>query len=224
MLVDMHIHTWYSRDSGNNPKLVLKIMDKRNIDAVVVANHGTTRGWEEFPKERVIPGIEFSTYNGHLLGLWVEDFTQREIFSFEEALDVIREFGGLAIIAHPFDITRGWDFKGKPDYYLEQVDGIEVCNSKDKFPFSGRKAVTLAREYSLIRTAGSDAHFPEEVGKAYVSSEAGDLEEFRRHLEQGEIEVHCGYHNLVENAYTYSLSLLQSGFGLFGRPDDFSRL
>ena len=220
MKADLHVHTWYSNDSGNRPKLVLKFMNKRKIDLIAVTNHDTPKGWTDFPKGRAIPGIEFSTRSGHLLGLWVQDvprYKPGEI-SFEEALDVIKDNDGLSFIAHPFDYHRSWGFNRKYKYYADRVDGIEVCNYKNKTNEPNRLALNFAKEYKLLRSAGSDAHLPYEVGNVYVKSDATDPEQFRKRLIKGDIDIHCTVQPLVEQFISFTRSIAQRAFNIYGRP------
>lgn len=219
MKVDLHVHTWYSLDSGNPPSKVLRMMDKRGIDAVAITNHNLTYGYSDLPKDRVIPGIEFSTLNGHLLGLWVEEdyYQKKKLIDMDTALDIIHDNDGLSIIAHPFDIRRGWKFDRRDIYYARKIDGIEVCNSKNKAPDANDKALEMANKYRLVKTAGSDSHFPLSVGLSYVSCEASDLEEFRKNLTAGKCDIHCGMQNPIMNGITFIESVLQEKFSLFGR-------
>ncbi len=219
MKVDLHVHTWYSRDSGNSPKLVLKMMNSRGIDAIAVTNHNTTRGWEDFPRSRVIPGIEFSTDKGHLLGLWLDlDYTQPRRLAFDEALDIIRDNSGIAIIAHPFDYRRSWRFDKGYMYYARRVDGIEVCNYKNKSMKGNERARRIAERYGLLMSAGSDAHFPDEVGMVYVESESQDLEEFRGDFLKGRIKIKCAIQPKKEQVVSFAKSIAQSLFSIYGRP------
>ncbi len=216
MRVDMHVHTWYSLDSMNSPSRLLKAMDEKGIDAIAVTDHKKTYAWRDFPKDRTIRGIEFSTDRGHVLGYFLEeDFRQRGIMTFYEALDFVRENDGIIVIAHPFDFHKS--FEGLDDI-INDVDGIEVCNGKVKMDKYNRKAYNIAKEYGKIMTAGSDAHFPWQVGLAYLEANVGDLEEFREHLEKGKTRVVCNRQPVYLTVALGALAAIQARFGIFGRP------
>ena len=51
---------------------------------------------------------------------------------------------------------------------------------------SNKKALELAEKYSLIQTAGSDAHFAPEVGNASIAFNGSTMDEFRQSLQRGE--------------------------------------
>jgi predicted metal-dependent phosphoesterase TrpH len=71
---------------------------------------------------------------------------------------------------------------------IEQVDMLEAFNARTTFPSDNRRALELAREWGLLVTAGSDAHVPWEIGRAYVEMPAfSDGEEFLHSLAQGQI-------------------------------------
>ena len=59
-----------------------------------------TETWDA-PDFLLIPGIELSTDQGHLLGLFVtEQIEARELGA---AIDAVHACGGLAVMAHPFE-------------------------------------------------------------------------------------------------------------------------
>ncbi|MHA2203583.1 MAG: PHP-associated domain-containing protein, partial [Candidatus Hodarchaeales archaeon] len=72
---------------------------------------------------------------------------------------------------------------------LPFIDGIEVFNSRCILPRANRKALRLAENYSFIQTAGSDAHFAPEIGKAWISFDGSTTDAFRQSLQRGETTV-----------------------------------
>jgi len=130
--VDFHVHTPGSADAkpenyGTPDELVKAAMDA-GLDAIVVTDHNTT-SWVDRVRIAakatplvVLPGVEISTSEGHLLALWDEATPVEAIndvlvtlgirsvdhgklhiaadFGFAKAAEEVAKAGGLAIAAH----------------------------------------------------------------------------------------------------------------------------
>lgn len=84
--------------------------------------------------------------------------------SVEEFYQIAKENGILFIQAHPY---RDQNLLVTPQW----VDGFEVCNPNPRHASNDDHAEQTAAEYGLYRTAGSDAHRPEDVGQTAMLSE-----------------------------------------------------
>ncbi len=170
MKCDFHVHTCYSYDSTSSPKQVVDIALKKGIDCLAITDHNKVEGAAEvirYAQDKsilIIPGIEIKSREGDILGLGIEQVIPDGL-SAEETIEKIKERGGLAIIAHPF----GWPyaFKGDLKDFIGKMDGIEVFNAA-VFPRANEKASEIVKKYNLAFTAGSDAHFPNSIGNAYL--------------------------------------------------------
>lgn len=83
-------------------------------------------------------------------------YVQMEFMPYNEAVSIIKDTGGVPVIAHP-----GHNFKGRENVIRELIDGgaegIEVYNnyhSMEQIAFFER----LALEKQIVMTAGSDFH------------------------------------------------------------------
>ena len=78
---------------------------------------------------------------------------------FEKAVSLIKESGGVAIMAHPFSLYAGWSKMPKVlSYYKERgLDGIEAWHPNVKRGPCSRLD-ELGRNMGFIITAGSDFH------------------------------------------------------------------
>jgi predicted metal-dependent phosphoesterase TrpH len=130
-----------------------------------------------------VPGIEILTDRGEIIGAWIEDNLTTS--HFPEVAEEIEEKGGMVVIPHPFDIIRGKRFR-IDEADLPFIDAIEVFNSRCILPNANRKALQIAEKYSVIQTAGSDAHFAPEIGKAWIKFTGSSMDEFRESLQKGE--------------------------------------
>ncbi|ADP77783.1 PHP domain protein [Methanothermus fervidus DSM 2088] len=162
--LDPHIHTLYSGDSKNIPDDIVKIAKKRGLDAIAITDHNTIKGYEVIAKRNIediliIPGIEISTREGHIVALGITEEIEKYL-SAEETLERIRDLGGVAIAPHPFDKLR--DSLGSTVKNLN-FDAIEVLNGRC-VSIGNLRAKKFAKKRNIPEIGASDAHFPEEIG------------------------------------------------------------
>lgn len=102
---DLHIHSEHSPDGRMSLDEIVSCARARGLQGVAVCDHdrALTETWDT-PDFLLIPGVELSTDQGHLLGLFVtEQIEARELGA---AIDAVHACGGLAVMAHPFE--RSW--------------------------------------------------------------------------------------------------------------------
>jgi predicted metal-dependent phosphoesterase TrpH len=191
MKADLHVHTCYSADCCTPLKRVVDQCLKKGIGCLAVSDHNTIAGAVRLRKMAPFPVIvaeEIRTSKGELMGLFLSNTIPAGL-SPEETIAKIREQGGLVCIPHPFG---RWFLGNSRDLLstriLSQVDIVEVFNSRTPFPGSSGKARSLALKYGKIVSAGSDAHTPGEIGRAYVEMpEFNDSSDFLSCLSQGRV-------------------------------------
>jgi len=193
MKCDLHIHTFYSYDSTASPKEMVESALKKGINCLAICDHGEIQGAIEainYAKNEpilIIPGIEIKSREGDILGLNIKKIIPNKL-SVKETIKKIKEAGGLAIIPHPF----GWfcSFKGNLENLISEIDGIEVLNASIFGP-GNKKALKIVRKYNLPFTCGSDAHFPNFVGRVYLEIPEENLsaEEVFKKIKNREIKI-----------------------------------
>lgn len=164
---DLQVHTDASPCSRAAPRDVVEAARERGLDGIAITNHDTLEGYaavdELAPDElTVIPGVEVTTSQGHLLALDVHDVPPRA--DPLTVIDRVHDQGGLAVLSHPFDRLREY-YTDDLEEIAARVDGVEVRNSRCLIPRYNRRARTFAATHRLAMTGGSDAHFPMEVGR-----------------------------------------------------------
>lgn len=168
---DLHVHTIYSRDSLITPKDLVFYAKKRGLNAVAITDHNTIEGALKIAKEAdllIIPGIEISSRNGHIVALNVRDPVPKGL-SVEETVDRIHRAGGVAVACHPFALFKG--SLGK--HASGKFDAVETINaSATPFKRSVRKAEETATQLKLPQVAGTDAHYAPAIGYAYTLIDA----------------------------------------------------
>jgi predicted metal-dependent phosphoesterase TrpH len=167
--IDLHVHTCYSSDSSITLKQLVSFAKKRGLDGVAVTDHNTVEGALKLKTRDilVVPGIEVSTSNGHLLGINVTTPIPAKL-GIEETIRLIHEAGGIAVAPHPTAF-----YKSPPSRRVSSYDAVEVMNASS-VPFSvlthySRK---FAEGLGLPQTGGSDSHYAPEIGSAYTVVEA----------------------------------------------------
>ena len=167
---DLQVHTDASPCSRAKPSEIVDAAIKNNLNGIAITNHDTLDGYEQVrtlaPNElTVIPGVEVTTTQGHLLALGVNEVPpQTDPLT---VTDHIHEQGGVAVLSHPFDKLREY-YSEDLDKLAKCVDGVEVVNSRCIFSRFNQTALSFADTHNLAITGGSDAHFPIEVGRAYT--------------------------------------------------------
>ena len=186
---DLHMHTNLG-DGWASPAKVIEVAIARGLNLVAVTDHDHIEGAKrvadllaqgDYPL-RLITGVEVSTRQGHLLGLFVKK-APKHLRPVEESIDAIKEQGGLVIVPHPFGWLVPSLSRAKIESLLAKgyaIDGIEVFNPTPANS-SMRPAVRAAnQEWKLAETGSSDAHFWQHIGSAYTLFPGSSPEELRR--------------------------------------------
>lgn len=169
--VDMHVHTRASYDCLTDAPAILRAMDARGIDRVVLTDHdrldGALRAAELAP-ERLLVGEEVRTAEGpDLIGIFLAEPIPRGT-PLLECCERIRAQGGVVYVPHPFDLRRRGGGTRHLDAIAHLVDVVEAHNARTWGAGVNERGEAWARERGLLLGAGSDAHTPAEVGAAFV--------------------------------------------------------
>lgn len=185
----------YSADSVLEPEKIIALAKKRGFNGIAITDHVSAKGGfagaraNRDPHFTVIPGIEYATEVGHVLGLFIArepdlgdylaPFASRKkspVLPLKPVVQAIHAEGGIAVLAHPFESTR--DLPGglfrqeresngalKEDF----LDALEAHNARActrRNLDANKKARDYARNLGIPTTGGSDAHMAWEVGRA----------------------------------------------------------
>ncbi len=168
--LDLHIHSKYSDDAVGSPKDIIKSVKKKGLDGIAITDHNNISGGLEAlkiaPKDFiVIPGIEISTKDGHLIALNVKKNIPKGL-SVEDTVEKIVDLGGTPIVPHLFRNMSGIKEEKLKNIY-KNISSIEVFNSCSVNK-SNYKSANTAKKYNLGGTGGSDSHVPEYCGLGYT--------------------------------------------------------
>ena len=174
--LDLHIHSEYSDDAVGSYKEIMQTIQRKGLDGMAITDHNTVEGaliaQKHTPKDFiVIPGIEISTKDGHLLGLNIHNAIPKGL-SVEETTERIIEAGGIAIVPHLYRNMSGIKPE-KLSLIQNKITAIEVFNGCSQLK-TNLKTGELAEQLNLGGTGGSDAHDPRYAGLAYTTVDATD--------------------------------------------------
>jgi len=192
-------------DSNMPLEKIIERCQKVGVNCVALCDHGTAEGALKLQKMapfKVIVAEEILTPHGEIMGLFLKETIPSRI-AVEEAIARIRAQGGLICIPHPFDSFRHSAIKGPIiEEIADQADIVEVLNARAILKRDLAKAEALAARHGLVRSAGSDAHIPSEIGNAYVEMpEFKGRDDFLEALKKGKI---CGHRS---SPFTHFASL-----------------
>ncbi|UCE73685.1 MAG: PHP domain-containing protein, partial [Methanomassiliicoccales archaeon] len=189
-----------------SPEKIVKKALKKGPGGLAITDHDTIKGGLEAKKYetkdfKVIIGSEIMTKRGEIIGLFLSD----EIVSkgVHEVVAEIKEQNGIAIIPHPFDELRHSTLCPTEDDG-KIVDAIEVFNSRCVYKEYNKKAMEFAKKCNLGMTAGSDAHYANEIGIGGIVCET---ENIREAILKNEVEVFGKRSSLVNHGFTKALKL-----------------
>jgi predicted metal-dependent phosphoesterase TrpH len=172
---DLHAHTHFSRDALTSVSTFARRYHQAGIDCVAVSDHNNIDGAlavRESAAFRVIVSEEIKSSEGEIIGLFLQE-TVRKGLTPEDTVRAIREQGGLVLIPHPYDRLRRSPLRPEAALRIMQdVDIIEVFNSRTVFAADNEKSRQLAERHGKPMSAATDSHTPWEIGLTYVEMPA----------------------------------------------------
>jgi predicted metal-dependent phosphoesterase TrpH len=180
MLIDLHVHSHHTRGCTLAPRDILRRAKAAGLDGVAFTDLNTLDGLEEIRAagrdEGIVAlvGAEIATDRGHYLCFFPDPakvpappqiFGSATPWPVREVLQSVRDLGGVAIAAHPYDksIERP---SGDFIFTLDGLSAVEGLNGRRKGS-ANDLAVEAADHMNLPCVAGSDAHASlDEIGTA----------------------------------------------------------
>lgn len=213
---DLHIHSCYSENlygtrllsppSKSLPEDIIKTAIKKGIKVIAVTDHDNIHGSlktleiSKLKKYRdkiiVIPGVEVSSKDGHILAYNVYENIPKNLNA-KETIEFIKKKGGFAVAAHPFNIK----FSLSEECVKENINslfGLEIGNSHSlKNQFTN----DYVKKNDLKYTISSDAHTLKEIGLCYgcIQKEINTKDEFLLALKNKNVHSFHTHQKIISN-------------------------
>jgi predicted metal-dependent phosphoesterase TrpH len=184
--IDFHVHSFFSMDGISSPEDLIVAARAAGLNGFAVTDHNTCEAVDYMIEKGlmrsdgqpvdgflVIPGVEVTTSDGHLLCLGNRLPSSLRGRPAAEVCRVAHAAGCLCVAPHPYDLFRA----GIRESVLDTLplDGLEVFNAATTLKRHNRKAYDYAMRRGLPMTAGSDAHHAGAVGVACTILETEDF-------------------------------------------------
>jgi len=189
---DLHVHTFYSGDAHIPPRLIVEELHAHPfLKAAAITDHDAINGYFEakrwasdYADVIIIPGVEVSTFEGHLTILGITETPNRPL-SLLEAVDFARENDAVIIVAHPYRVMGIGDLARNI-----KADAIETCNGRSSKK-ENKLAEELAKSLNLPGVGGSDAHRREQLWTAYTEIDASstDINDILAAIKHGKVKA-----------------------------------
>ena len=172
---DLHVHTNYSKDGESSVEEIIRAAEVAGLDAIAITDHDSVDGAKKAlaceTTVLVIPGIEVTTKQGHLLVLGVTEIIPAGL-DVETTVAIARRMGALLILPHPYHVWRHGVARRRKTGMMV-VDAVESFNSRYIVGSANRKAERIALKLGKPCVGGSDAHNARFVGfgRTYVDAE-----------------------------------------------------
>jgi len=204
LTLDLHVHTNYSHDGRDPTEEIIRSAIAKRLDGIAICDHDTMDGSyaarmyvaDNNLDLLIIPGIEVTTSEGHLMVLGIDEEITKGLSPAETVLRVRQEEQKkkrtIVIIAphpfHPFRHSIG-------NLCLQPgIDAIEVFNSRYVFGVANQRARVAAARHHITPVVGSDAHSAEFVGLATVEvvvdgTRRPDEEAIVQRIKEGRVRI-----------------------------------
>ncbi|MDZ4765274.1 MAG: PHP-associated domain-containing protein [Chloroflexota bacterium] len=193
---DLHIHTTAS-DGIHTLRQVLDHVARRgNLDVIAITDHDrldaslTAYSQRHLYDFEIVPGLEVTTADGHVLALWVTSPIPKGM-SLSETTAAIHEQNGVAVLAHPLEPTIAphtfWRYLTQPEVLQQSgVDAVEVFNAGAFTPGCNRLARYAYHRSTLPQLGNSDSHMVATIGSGYTRFKGCTALDLRESIERGD--------------------------------------
>ncbi len=169
MKIDLHVHSIYSGDSSISIGELSKWCSiQTKLDGIAITDHDSMIGYNKLKKIRgneekplIIPGIEISFIQGHIIILNTREEPKRPLLTLGDISDYAKDQNGSIIIPHPYRFSG---LRDKAENF--PADAVEILNPTASSK-ENQMAKLLAQSRKLPSVAGSDAHDFENIGKVF---------------------------------------------------------
>ncbi len=171
--LDLHVHSRHSRDAQGSLLELAHAAKAAGLQGFAITDHNTRAGHAEAIRAAqktgmmIVPGIEVSSIEGHVLAIGVSGDVPAK-HSLRETVESTRDVGGVAIPSHPLRLLSGVG----PSTLRQRVEEgliavVESHNARERRPVQENLAA-FCGELGVTTVGGSDTHTVREIGTAYT--------------------------------------------------------
>jgi len=172
------MHTTVSDGIASVQDMLNHVAERDVLNVIAITDHDRLEAslWAYAHRDRypfeIIPGVEVTSRDGHVLALWVTQPIPKDM-SLAETCAAIHDQNGIAVIAHPFEPmiapAASWRYFRNPEVLINSgVDAIEVINAGAFTPGNNWLAAHVFAKSSLALLGNSDAHQPSSIGTGFT--------------------------------------------------------
>jgi predicted metal-dependent phosphoesterase TrpH len=196
---DIHMHSTSSDGFATVHQILGYVARKQLLDVIAITDHDVMDSslWaynhrHNYPFD-IIPGVEVSSADGHVLALWVTNPIEPGM-SLKDTTTAIHKQGGVAILAHPFEAivcpSAAWSYLRNPQIIVEAgIDAIEIHNAGAFTPGNNLLARRLANQLGLPTVGNSDGHSIQAIGRGTTSFKGQTADDLRHAILTGDTVV-----------------------------------
>lgn len=210
---ELHAHTNHS-DGNCSLDTLMEAAYNSGLDFLVLTDHNTTSAWNDIDNQfpvKVIPGIELSSYFGHVVVSGITEYVDWRAYDrndpLENAFSHAAAQGAITTIAHPFEpggpLCCGceWEFTNVD---LTHLDALEIWSGtwKGLNGLINWRALAwwdelLNQGQRITGVAARDAHNPNpffnpHTANTYVQASSSATEEILEGIRLGRVFVSSG--------------------------------
>ncbi len=185
---DLHMHTNLG-DGTASPHRLLEVAKRRGLKVIAITDHDHMEGCKRVQDLidrgesdiEMIWGCEVTTRQGHFLGLFMKR-PVKFLTHVEEAIETIKDQGGLCLIPHPMGRLVPSLSRRKIEELLTRgypIDGIELYNPSPANSSVRDQVKQFNRQWGFAGTGSSDAHFWQHIGAGYTLFPGSTAEDLR---------------------------------------------
>ncbi|HEX5368357.1 MAG TPA: PHP-associated domain-containing protein [Dehalococcoidia bacterium] len=220
---DLHIHTNHGDGLDSVQAIFEHVEAHTDLDLIALTEHDSlevalrarelwARGGYRFD---LVPGVEITTLEGHLVALYLETPVP-SLRRIEETLEAVHAQNGVCFVPHPMS----WLTRSIGPGSFERVaaaglsfDAIELASGSPPAKLALAKARRLNRQrYRLPSVGASDAHFRQAIGSGYTRFEGSSAIDLRAAFADGTVRgKQRDYPSLREAGLLRTLSLPIAG-------------
>ena len=192
---DLHIHTTASDGIHPIRQVLEHITRMGSLDVIAITDHDCLDAslWAYHHRHLypfdIVPGMEVTSIDGHVLALWVTSPIPAYL-SLKETVAAIHEQDGIAVLAHPLELTIAphtfWRYLTRPEVLLNAgVDAVEVFNA-GAFTVGCNQLMKLAyRRRAIPQLGNSDSHMCATIGRGITRFRGSTAAELRESIANG---------------------------------------